>query len=104
MKIQRVFIVGGTGFLGYHATQEFLKRGWRVTALGLPPAPPLNLYPDSVEVTIQDIEHIDNKELLQLLQGHDAVVFAAGMDNAIPPRNQPTPPSTAPTWKFRAAC
>lgn len=91
MKIQRVFIVGGTGFLGYHATQEFVKRGWQVTALGLPPGPPLNLYPDSVEVTIQDIEHIDNKELLQLLQGHDAVVFAAGMDDRYTPKKPAYP-------------
>ena len=37
---QRVFIVGGTGFLGYHAARELLAKGVSVTALGLPPAPP----------------------------------------------------------------
>ncbi len=81
MKNQRVFIGGGTGFLGYHATQEFLKKGWQVTVVGLPPTPPPDLYPDTVKVIIQDIEHLDDKELLQILQGHVAVVFAAGMDD-----------------------
>lgn len=35
--MQCVFVVGGTGFLGYHVIQEFLAKGWGVTALGLPP-------------------------------------------------------------------
>ncbi len=34
-----VFMVGGTGFLGYHAVRELQKRGHRVTLLALPPLP-----------------------------------------------------------------
>ena len=35
-----MLIIGGTGFLGYHATLELLTRGHEVTVVGLPPAPP----------------------------------------------------------------
>ncbi len=31
----RVLIIGGTGFLGYHATRELSERGHDVTAVGL---------------------------------------------------------------------
>jgi dihydroflavonol-4-reductase len=42
---KRLFVIGGTGFLGYYTIQEFLRNGWEATALGLPPAPPVDLYP-----------------------------------------------------------
>lgn len=35
----KVFIVGGTGFLGYYATLEFLKRGHEVDTIALPDIP-----------------------------------------------------------------
>jgi dihydroflavonol-4-reductase len=83
--MRRVFIAGGTGFLGYHAIQEFLAKGWEVTALGLPPAPPADLYPDSVRVVIQPIDSATDDELLSLLRGHEALVFAAGLDDRYTP-------------------
>lgn len=80
-----VIIIGGTGFLGYHAIQEFIATGWEVTALGLPPAPPANLFPPSVKVILKSLDSIQDEELLTLLRGHDALVFAAGLDDrAIP--------------------
>jgi nucleoside-diphosphate-sugar epimerase len=87
--MKRVFIVGGTGFLGYHAIQEFLARGWGVTALGLPPAPPVapltssgqRLYPPSVKVVLQPLDSATDEQLLALLSGHEALVYAAGMDD-----------------------
>lgn len=91
MKNQRAFIVGGTGFLGYHATQEFLKKGWQVTVMGLPPAPPAGLYPEQVKVIIQDIEQLSNEELLGIMQSHDALVFAAGMDDRYTPQKPAYP-------------
>jgi dihydroflavonol-4-reductase len=80
-----VIIVGGTGFLGYHAIQEFITKGWEVTALGLPPAPPANLFPPAVKVILKSLDSTQDEELLTLLRGHDALVFAAGLDDrAIP--------------------
>ena len=88
---KRVFVIGGTGFLGYHAIQEFLKKGWGVTALGLPPAPPADLYPASVKVIIQDLEKISDEQFLALLRGHDALVFAAGLDDRYTPKKPAYP-------------
>lgn len=79
----RVFVVGGTGFLGYHVVQSCLARGWRVTALGLPPAPALRAR--GLEVKLQDFESTPDAVLRRLLRGHDAVVFAAGMDERTTP-------------------
>jgi nucleoside-diphosphate-sugar epimerase len=81
MVMKRVFVVGGTGFLGYHAIQEFLAKGWNVTAVGLPPAPPADLYPSTVEVVLKNIDLATDAELLDLLRGHDGLVFAAGLDD-----------------------
>ena len=71
MLTKRVFVIGGTGFLGYHAIQEFLANGWEVTALCLPPAPPADpstrlrqaqpnssvqrIYLPSVKVILRDL-------------------------------------------------
>lgn len=89
--MRRVFIAGGTGFLGYHAIQEFLARGWEVTALGLPPAPPEGFYPPAVKVVIRSIDSATDEELLALLKGHEALVFAAGMDDRVVPRKPAFP-------------
>ena len=78
---QRVLVVGATGFLGYHAVRELLARGWRVTALGLPPAPPAGLFPATVKVVLKDIAGATDAELLELLRGHRGLVFAAGLDD-----------------------
>jgi nucleoside-diphosphate-sugar epimerase len=82
---KRVIVVGGTGFLGYHAIQEFVKKGWQVTALGLPPAPPADLFPATVEVVLRDVEQASDAELSSLLGGHQALVFAAGLDDRFTP-------------------
>jgi dihydroflavonol-4-reductase len=88
---RRVIVVGGTGFLGYHAIQEFIKNGWGVTALGLPPAPPSNLFPPTVNVVLKNMDTLSDEELLALLRGHDALVFAAGLDDRYTPKKPAYP-------------
>jgi dihydroflavonol-4-reductase len=88
---KNVFIVGGTGFLGYHAAMEFVKNGWGVTALGLPPAPPPDLLPASVNVVLRNLDEASDETLLALLAGHDALVFAAGLDDRHTPRKPAYP-------------
>ena len=39
--MKNVFILGGTGRLGYHTTKELLKRGYSVSTISLPPCRPL---------------------------------------------------------------
>jgi nucleoside-diphosphate-sugar epimerase len=92
----RALIIGGTGFIGYHATQELSKRGHEVTILGLPPAPPAGFLPEEVSVLLQDVGKLDGQELVVLLSGFDAVVFAAGADD------RSTPPSPAANFFYEA--
>lgn len=84
-KNKRVFVVGGTGFLGQYVIQHFIEHGWEATALGLPPAPPKDFFPPVVKVVVGDLEKLSDKEILELLQGHEAIIYAAGMDDRYTP-------------------
>ncbi len=88
---KRVFIVGGTGFLGYHAAQEFIAKGWGVTVLGLPPAPPRDMFPADVRVVLQNLDEAPDADLLSFLDGHEALVFAAGLDDRHMPKRPAYP-------------
>lgn len=86
-----VLIVGGTGFLGYHATRVLQNRGYVVTAVGLPPQPEPGLFPAETRVVLEDVNALADSELLDLLRGHHAVVFAAGADDRVTPRRPAGP-------------
>ena len=79
-------IIGGTGFLGYHAALELLRRGHRVSVLALPPLSAADLLPPQVQVTLADLNVLSDADLQALLAGHDAVVYAAGADDRVTPR------------------
>jgi dihydroflavonol-4-reductase len=89
--LQRVFIVGGTGFLGYHAVKEFISKGWAVTALGLSSGPQPQRLPGAGKVIFQDLDTASEKELVNLLHGHDSLVFAAGLDDRFTPQKPAYP-------------
>jgi len=93
---QSVLILGGTGFIGWHATRVLQSQGNRVTAVGLPPLPEPGLFSAETRVTLNDLNALSDSEVLDLLKGHHAVVFAAGADDRVAPRR--------PAWPFfRAA-
>jgi len=82
----KVFIIGGTGFIGYHAVLEFLKRGHRISTLALPPLPASDLFPPEVAITLADLGQTSDQELRGLLRDHDALVYAAGADDRTIPK------------------
>lgn len=87
----KVFILGGTGFLGYYTTNELIARGYKVSSLSLPPIPADDLFPDEVESKIGDINEYSDEEVLELLSGVHAFVYAAGADE----RAVPDAPATS---------
>jgi nucleoside-diphosphate-sugar epimerase len=91
-KTQNVLLVGGTGFLGYHAVRELLKRGHHVTILALPPLPAEGLFPSEVVIKLADLNKLSDDEVAALLRGQDAVVYAAGADDRLTPK--------APSYPF----
>jgi nucleoside-diphosphate-sugar epimerase len=87
-----IFVIGGTGFIGYHATLEFLQRGHRVSTLALPPLPASGLLPAEVNIQLADLNSLDDQAVRKLLDGQDALVFAAGADDRVTPK--------APAYEF----
>jgi dihydroflavonol-4-reductase len=83
---KRAIIIGGTGFLGYHSTLALLEGGWSVSVLGLPPAPPAGLFPPEVSVILLNVNEASDETLLELLQGYNGLVFAAGADDRATPK------------------
>jgi dihydroflavonol-4-reductase len=82
---KKVMIVGGTGLLGFHAALEFLKRGYEVTALALDDLDLEGWYPGEIAVAHGDVYTMNPDQLMGLMEGHHAMVYAMGPDDrAIP--------------------
>jgi nucleoside-diphosphate-sugar epimerase len=87
----KVLIIGGTGFLGYHATKELIAKNHHVTVIGLPPAPVEGLFPSEVEIYLGNLDDMSDDQLIALFKGKDAIVFAAGADDRVTPRKPAYP-------------
>jgi dihydroflavonol-4-reductase len=85
----RVLVVGGTGFLGYHATLTLLARGHAVTCVARKPPTAAMGLPASVAIRTLDSDQLDDDGARRLCEGHQGVVFAAGLDD------RTTPPAPA---------
>ncbi len=83
--MKKAFILGGTGFLGYYTAKELLARGYKVTEISLPPTPAPDLFPAEVESHLGDIQTYTDEQILQLLDGVYAFIYAAGADERICP-------------------
>jgi dihydroflavonol-4-reductase len=90
-SVKTVIVIGGTGFLGYHAVNELSARGWDVTALGLPSSSTASLLSHAGRVVLRDLAASSDADLMALLKGQDALVFAAGMDDRISPKKPAYP-------------
>ena len=78
---KKVLIIGGTGFLGYHAGLELLRRGYNVTALALPDIELKEWFPEQIPVIYSDVFSIGDDELNKHLDGFDSLVYAIGPDD-----------------------
>lgn len=80
----RVLLIGGTGFVGYHAALELNRRGHEVVALART-APKDDLLPIEIGIVLGDVCRLGEADLFTLLEAMDAVVFAAGADERTVP-------------------
>jgi Nucleoside-diphosphate-sugar epimerases len=85
-KHLKVLMIGGTGFLGYYATRELTRRGHEVSILALPPLPAPGLFPAETKILLANLNTLSDEEVLALLKGQDAVVYAAGADDRTTPK------------------
>src|SRR5690625_4748228 len=83
--LKNVFILGGTGLLGYHTVKELLVRGYNVSTVALPPMPAPALLPPEVECHLGNINEMTDEAILEILQGKDMFIYAAGADERVVP-------------------
>lgn len=81
-----VLVIGGTGFIGYPAVHELLRRGHAVTALALRQPAAQKPLPDEIKIILADMDKFNDDDLRQLFTGFDGLVFAAGADDRVTPR------------------
>ena len=84
--MSKVFILGGTGFLGYYTTKELLSRGYQVKTIALPPLPANDLFPEEVEIELGNINEKSDDEIIALLSDCEAFIYGAGADERIIPK------------------
>lgn len=82
---EKVFIIGGTGYLGYHICRELVAQNYLVTALSFDEVP-AGFLPDSVTVIKNNINDMTDTELTTIMQGHHYFIFAAGLDDRYTPK------------------
>ena len=87
----KVFILGGTGFIGTHTTQILLEHRHQVSTLALPPGPPEGHLPENLQIRLGDFNAFKDEEVLDLLSGCQGAVFAGGLDDRVTP-NAPAYP------------
>lgn len=90
--MEKIFVLGGTGFLGYYTVKELLKRGYQVETVALPPMPEEDLLPKEVKCTLGDIGAMSDDDIKAMLKGVSGFIYAAGADERIIPK--------APAEKF----
>jgi nucleoside-diphosphate-sugar epimerase len=94
-EVKKVFIAGGTGFLGYFSALEFLKRGVQVGTFALPNE--INLdgwFPKEIEKLFGNLFTMTEDEIYNQMKdkGYDTFVYSLGPDDRV------TPP--APSYDF----
>ena len=76
VKVNKILVIGGTGFIGYHVIKEALKRRWKVTSISTSKPKKLRRHP-KVDYKIANLENI--KSLFKAIKGsYDYVVNAGG--------------------------
>ena len=76
VKMTKILVVGGTGFLGFHIIKEAKKKNWKITSISLN-KPAKNRFHKNVKYIFANIENL--KILKKKLVGnYDFVVNAGG--------------------------
>lgn len=84
--MSKVFVLGGTGFLGYYTVKELLSKGYEVKTMALPPMPTDDLLPSEVECSLGNINELTDEEIRSLLEDCESFIYAAGADERVVPQ------------------
>lgn len=86
--VKNVFIVGGTGFLGYYSALEFLKKGIAVSSASIPDVKLGDWFPKQVNIVSDNLNIFtaSEEELTEIFKGHEAMVYGVGPDDRVTPK------------------
>lgn len=79
----KVFMIGGTGLLGSVAAKQLIKKNHEVLSLALPEVPIGADIPAEMKLVLKSYQDMTDIEILSLMQGCNAFVFAAGIDERV---------------------
>lgn len=88
----KVFVVGGTGFIGYHTVLKLIEAGHEVATLSLKDIELPKSFPSEAKVRYGDVFKMSEEELISLFNGYDTLIYSVGPDDRV------TPP--APAYQF----
>ncbi len=101
LDVKKVFICGGTGFLGYYSAKEFLRQGVQVGVMALPGEVTLDQgwWPKEIDVKLgylfnfrkmknqlteeEKAQLITHEEKVEMFKGYDCLVYAVGPDDRV---------------------
>lgn len=86
-QLNKIFILGGAGFLGYHTLKEAVNRGYRVKTVDIVELPENLKFKeeDKVEFIITNFFNLSDQEIIAMLKDCDGFVYAGGVDERIVP-------------------
>lgn len=79
----KVFMIGGTGLIGSKVAEKLIEKNHQVMSLALEGLPKGAKLPIEMELVFGNYLDIPDNELVSLMRGYDAFVFAAGIDERV---------------------
>lgn len=79
----KILVIGGTGLLGSEAVKVLSAGGHELSVLAKDAQQLGHLLPPDTKLLEYDLYGLDETELAALLQGQEAVIFAAGIDERL---------------------
>jgi uncharacterized protein YbjT (DUF2867 family) len=84
--MSRIAVIGGHGKVALHLSRILTERGHQVSALIRNPTHRDDVEATGAEAVVADVEALETRQLTEVLQGHDAVVWSAGAGGGSPER------------------
>lgn len=87
-QINKIFVLGGAGFLGYHTIKEAVNRGYAVKTVDVVALPEEIRFKeeDKVDFVTENFFALSDEEIVDLIKGCDGFIYAGGVDERIAPK------------------
>ncbi|MEG1499913.1 MAG: NAD(P)-dependent oxidoreductase [Clostridia bacterium] len=87
-EVKKVFIAGGTGFLGYYSALKFLETGAEVTTIALSKEVEIgDWFPKEINLSYGNLFEMTQNEIEDMLRkdNYDTFIYALGPDDRVLP-------------------